>query len=544
MTSIATAFTPASYWMESAPGPRYPALEPGGPALEVDAAVVGGGVAGICTAWELARAGRSVALVEADRLASGVTGHTTAKVSALQGLAYQRIRDARGEDAARAYAASQADAVARVRRACAELAIDCDLEEAPAYTYAQEAEALGAVRAEAAAAADAGLDASFVTATDLPFPVAGAVRVPGQAQFHPRRYLLALAADAAARGARVVEHSRVTALHEGDPCRIVTEAGAEVRARDVVVATHYPVFDRGLLFARLTPRRELVVAAVLPAGGAPRGMYLTPEQGTRSVRTAPYGDGRRLLVVTGEKFAPGAGGVTARFERLAAWTRDRFPDAEPAFRWSAQDTWTPDRLPYVGALHRASRHAWVATGFAGWGMTGGVLAGALLAGRLTGSPPPWADLYDPGRRNPVREAPALLKQQAEVARHFLGDRLSSGGGADAARAVPRGGGTVVRVGGRQRAVFRDEAGALHALSARCTHLGCLVQFNDADRTWECPCHGSRFGTDGAVLEGPATRPLERCDDPPADDPPADGADGQGTGGQGADGTGAGSGGER
>ncbi|WP_432585109.1 FAD-dependent oxidoreductase [Streptomyces sp. HD1123-B1] len=532
MTSIPTGYAPSSYWMSSAPGPSFPALEPGweGTAPDVEVAVVGGGIAGICTAWELARAGRRVALVEADRLAAGATGHTTAKLSALQGLAYHDIRSARGEEAARLYARSQTDAVDRVREVTAELGIDCDLEELPAVTYAEGEGSVARVRAEAGAAAAAGLDASFTTATDLPFPVAGAVEVPGQAQFHPRKYLLALVEDLIARGGLVFEHSRVVSLGEGHPCRLTTDRGARVRARDVVVTTAYPVFDRSLLFPRLEVKRELVVAAVLPADRAPHGMYLTPEDGTRSVRTAPYERGQRLLIVTGEKFTPGVGDVRRRWERLIAWTRDRFPGAEPAFRWAAQDNWTTDHVPYVGPLHPASRHAFVATGFAGWGMTGGVLTGRLLASRLTGRPMPWERLYDPRRLHPVREAPALLRVQSTVARHFVGDRLS-GDGADPVRDIPPGGGAVIRVGGRQRAVHRDERGETHTLSARCPHLGCLVRFNNAERTWECPCHGSRFAVDGTVLQGPAVRPLKRivehtgADDETRDEGPGRGGSG-------------------
>ena len=335
MTSLPTGFAPSSYWMESAPGPEYPTLEPGpgraGP--DVVVGVIGGGIAGICTAWELTRAGRHVALVEAGRLAAGVTGHTTAKLSALQGLVHRSVRTARGEEAARQYARSQTDAVDRVVEVCAELGVDCDLENVPAYTYAESEETLREVRSEAEAAVEAGLDASFVTETGLPFPVAGAVKLMGQAQFHPRKYLLALAEDLVARGALVFENSRVVSLGEGDPCRLTTDRGASLRARDVVVATHYPIFDRAMLFSRLSPRRELVVAAPIPADQDPLGIYLTPEDDTRSVRTAPCGHGQRLLIVTGEKFTPGAGSVRGRYERLISWTRRRFPGVEPAYRW-------------------------------------------------------------------------------------------------------------------------------------------------------------------------------------------------------------------
>ena len=283
--------TAESYWMDSTPATGYPPLDGD---VEVDVVVVGGGIAGVCTAWELVRAGRSVAVLEADRIASSVTGYTTAKVSSLHTLIYAKIRNSAGAEAARLYAQSQQQAVDRVVAVAAELGIDCDLERLPALTYVESADQVDQVHAEVEAAREAGLAASFVTDTGLPFPIAGAVRVENQAQFHPRKYLLALAEDFTARGGRIFERTRAVELDEGEPCRVTTEHGATVTARDVAVATHYPVFDRALLFARLEPRRELVVAAVIPADRDPGGVFITPEQNTRSVRTTPFRDGQRL----------------------------------------------------------------------------------------------------------------------------------------------------------------------------------------------------------------------------------------------------------
>ncbi|MGW7056636.1 FAD-dependent oxidoreductase [Streptomyces sp. NPDC054887] len=505
---------PFSYWMEYGDAEAHPPPPDG---LDVDVAVIGGGIAGICTAWELARAGKGVALLEAGRIAAGVTGNTTAKLSALHGVAYQRLRSTRGPEGAALYARSQQDAIGHVVAVCEELGIDCDLERTPAFTYAETPSEASTVEAEAEAARAAGLPASFVKETGLPFPVAGAVRVEEQAQFHPRKYLYALAADLERRGGQIFEGARVVGLREGEPCRLTTEDGRTVSARDVVVATHYPVFDRSLLFARLKPHRELVVAGVIPAAQDPGGMYLTPEGSTRSVRTAPYGDGERLLIVTGEKFTPGAGRVEERYERLEQWTTRRFPDVRLTHRWAAQDNEPTDGVPFVGALHARARHAYVAAGFNGWGMASGVMAGKLLAARITGQKLPWTDLYDPVRLQPVKEAPALLRFQAAAAGHFVGDRLPFVTGSGPASAIAPGSGAVVRSGARHVAVHRDDAGELHALSARCTHLGCLVRFNDGERTWECPCHGSRFGVDGEVLQGPAVRPLAKIDDFEDDD---------------------------
>jgi glycine/D-amino acid oxidase-like deaminating enzyme/nitrite reductase/ring-hydroxylating ferredoxin subunit len=499
--------TSESYWIESTDPTSYPQLTDD---LAVDVVVVGAGIAGVSTAWELTKAGRSVALLEADRVLTGVTGHTTAKLSALHTLIYAHLRSSFGADGARAYAESQQAAIEHVAQVSDQLHIDCDLERVPAFTYVESPDRLDEIHAEVEAAVEAGLLASFVTDTDLPFPVAGAIRVEQQAQFHPRKYLLALAADLTRNGGLIFERSRVVNLDEGDPCRVTTEHGVTVTARDVVVSTHYPVFDRAGLFTRLKPHRELVVAGPLPADLDPHGTYITPEQSTRSVRTAPYRDGERLLIVTGESFTPGQGDVAPRFERLAGWARDRFPGTEIRYRWATQDNETTDRVPYVGPFHLGAAHTYVAAGFGGWGMATGVMAGRLLAQTITGEDAPWAKLYDPRRLNPLREAVPIAKLQATVARHFVGDRLRSSH-VDSVDEIAPGSGEVLRLHGERSAVYRDDDGTLTAVSATCTHLGCVVHFNDAERAWECPCHGSRFGVDGSVLHGPATRPLERRD---------------------------------
>ncbi|WP_282700341.1 FAD-dependent oxidoreductase [Streptomyces sp. CC219B] len=495
-----------SYWLQTAPGADRPALTED---LSVDVAVIGAGIAGLSTARELARAGRSVAVLEAGRIAAGVTGHTTAKLTALHTLIYDRLRRTRGAEGARLYAHSQSEAVEHVAAVAEELGVDCEWERRSAYTYACDAGRVEELRAEARAAREAGLPASFVTETGLPFPVAGAVRVTGQAQFHPRKYLLALADDLAAQGGLLYENTAVLGLDEGEPCRLATEPGATVTARDVVVATHYPIFDRALLFTRLSPRRELVVAGPVEADRDPDGMYITPDEGTRSVRTAPYGEGRRLLVVTGEHFTPGTGDTRSRFDDLSSWARAHFPGVSLTHAWATQDNDSTDTVPLVGPLHPGARHTYVATGFGGWGLSGGVMAGSLLTDLITGRPCAWSELYDPRRlRSTVREAPSFLRHQAKVARHFVGDRLRP---APPLESLPPGEGAVVRVDGHHLAVYRDEDGTPHAVSARCTHLGCLVAFNSAERAWECPCHGSRFAPSGKVIQGPATRPLEQRD---------------------------------
>ncbi|MCX4986755.1 FAD-dependent oxidoreductase [Streptomyces sp. NBC_00572] len=460
-----------SYWTASAPpAAAHPALDGD---LAADVVVVGAGIAGLCTARELVRAGAEVVLLEADRIAAGATGHTTGKLTSLHGLHYARLRRRQGAAAAALYADAQEEALRQVTRVSAELGVDAEIEHRPAFTYTVDEGNVAEIRAEADAAEEAGLRATTVTETGLPYPVAAAVRVEDQLQFHPRRFLLALADDLVAHGGRVHEGTRVTQLHEGAECRLTVEGGGTVHARDVVLATHFPLRCHSSLLVRLSVRRELVVAASVAERHAPYGMYLTFDEGTRSVRTVPLGEGRRLLIVAGEVFEPGSGGVSERYDRLEAWARGHLPgfaEAPEVHRWAAQDVHTPDGLPCIGHEHPDTQHVHLATGFGGWGLSNGVAAGRLLAAHVTGTPrPAWTELVDPRRLLPVREVPGVVRQQATVARHY--------------------------------------AAGLRTVR-RCTHMGCELGFNEAEQTWECPCHGSRFAADGSILQGPATRPLE------------------------------------
>ena len=444
-------------------------------------------------------------MLEAGRIASAVTGHTTGRLSAAHPWIYRPLRERLGAEAARLYARSRQEAVDHVEATAGKLGIECQLERRPSHVFVLDDSQADGLRAETEAVRDAGLEAAFVTDTDLPFPVAGALRVEHQIQFHPRRYLVGLADATRADGGRVHERTRVVDIEDGAPCVLRTEHGATVRAREVVVATLAPVFERLRLSTRLTAVRELVVAAPIPAERDPGGMYITRELNTRSVRTAPLPGGGRLLLITGEAFAPGEGGVAARYERLIDWARACFGATEITHRWSAQDTETTDTLPWIGRMP-GTDHVYVATGYARSGMSHGVMTGRLLADLLTGRTPPWAGLYDPGRVHPVHEAPATARTLGGIAGHYAGDRISAWKGS--VEDLPAGSGDVMTVGGRPCVVYRDEDGTVTAVSATCPHRGCLVAFNDTERTWECPCHGSRFAVDGTLLDGPANRPLE------------------------------------
>lgn len=505
-----------SYWLDSTGDP--PLAPPPSPLPVADVVVLGAGIAGITTAYLLKQAGLTVTLVEADqRLAAGVTGNTTAKVTSQHGAIYASLAGKFGLDTARAYGAGQQLALDWIETEAAAVGAEADWSRRDSYVFAERQSSADGLRREADAAAAAGLPATFTTDTGLPFAVAGAVRFTGQAQFHPRRWLLELATRIPGDGSTVVTAARALGLTEGDPCVVETTAGP-VRGRHVVVATHYPIFDRGVFFARLEPRRDLVVAGFPSAAGpdgVPAGMYISSED-RHSVRTTPADDGRSLLIVGGEGHRVGARtSVAQHYAALAAWAWERLGLAQPAYRWLAHDLTTVDSLPYIGRFHPRTRHVWVATGFGHWGMTNGTLAGLLLRDLVTGVDNPLAGLFDPQRTTVRQSAAEFVKANAYVAARFLGDRVDALAARRGIDSLPPGSGRVVTEGPRAIAAYRDDEGGLQCVSARCTHLGCLVVFNDAEKTWDCPCHASRFATDGRVLAGPAVRPL------PAVAPPSD-----------------------
>jgi len=465
----------------------------------VDVAIVGGGIAGLSTALELCERGRSVAVLERDRIATGITGKSTAKLTSQHGLIYSHLRAEFGPQQATQYARRQQNAIEAVEERIDDLGIDCGFERVPSYLYSNDR---AEIEREVEAATAAGLPATFVTSVP-PFERAqAAVRFDEQAWFHPRRYLLAVADELRANvDASVYEQTPVTDVEPGQPCHVRTESGS-VTARQVVIATAFPIVDRAGYFARLHPKRSYVLGLRLE-GPHPDGMYYRSGDPYRSVRTH-HGEDGPLLLVGGENHKTGQGGPTRkRYERLLEWARERFSIESVAYRWSTQDYVPADKVPLVGRLGPGSETVYVATGFRGWGMTNGISAGALLADLLTGERPAAADLFDPLRFTPTTSLGTTLTENADAASQFATDWARTLLAPDLTSLEP-GEGRILRKGGRPVACARDADGDLHAVSAVCSHMACLVDWNDAECSWDCPCHGSRFSPDGEVLEGPAT----------------------------------------
>jgi glycine/D-amino acid oxidase-like deaminating enzyme/nitrite reductase/ring-hydroxylating ferredoxin subunit len=459
--------------------------------IQAETVVVGAGIVGLTAALRLCEAGRPVIVLEALRIGGQVTGGSTAKITTQHGLIYRNLVDFRGMATARQYANANHAGARQVREWIDAYAIPCDLEAKVAYAYTCDPAGLPVMEAEAEAARQVGLNAEALDRAPLPFDTTAALCFPEQAQFNPAKYLVGLAGAVEARGGRIFEGSRARLVGEASRWRVVTDDGT-VHAENVVMATNLPVKSPVGMARRTQPRCHTAMAFRTGNPALVDGMFIGVDDPTHSIRTGRDEDGP-LLVVLGPKFNTGQDGdVAARFVELEGWVRSNFNVGEIAWRWCNEDYDTADRVPLVGAPDpEKSPGFYIATGFNAWGITNGTAAGTMIADLIGSGTSAWQELYDPSR--------SLDKNF-----HRDGDSRSLVTSVDE---IAYGQGGILVRGEEKIAAWRDEAGKLYAVSAACTHKGCTVTWNNADRTWDCPCHGSVYAADGSVIHGPARKDL-------------------------------------
>lgn len=500
-----------SFWQTTAQPHGYAPLSSN---LTVEVCVIGGGLAGLTAAHQLAKHGASVAVIEAMHIGAGETGRTTAHIATPDDR-YWYIEEHHGRDAARLIAQSFAAAIDCIEATATEENIDCDFSRVDGFLYSCASDPRAALDKEFDAATRAGVDVRRESTLpagvfDAAIDVGPALRFLNQAQFHPLKYLNGLTAAIERRRGALYTGVRALDVEERDGGVVVTTSNGKIHADAVVVATNTPFNDRVTMHTKQIAYQTYVVSFRVPKNSLARALVWDDGDPYHYVRTTPIDDEYDLLIVGGADHKTGqAHDMESRYASVESWARTRSRNlGDVAWRWSGEIMEPLDGVAFLGR-NPGSRNVYVITGDSGNGMTHTTIGGMLVSDLIMGRQNPWLSVYDPARK-PIREALQFIKEQSNIAAQYA-DWASPGDESNAG-AIARGNGALIRNGLKKYAVYRDDDGALHAHSAACTHLGCVVQWNSTEKTWDCPCHGSRFSAYGAVQHGPAVSNLAAIDE--------------------------------
>jgi glycine/D-amino acid oxidase-like deaminating enzyme/nitrite reductase/ring-hydroxylating ferredoxin subunit len=489
---------------------EVPQFQPLTQDLRSNVCVVGAGIAGMTTAYLLARAGRAVVLIDDGPIGGGETSRTTAHLTSALDDRYYNIEKMHGQEGARLAAESHMSAIHRIETIASMEDIDCDFQRVEGFLFLGGESTRKDLERELEATHRAGInDTQLVDKIPFGFWDSGpALRFPRQATFHPLKYLKGLARAILRDGGKIYTGVHAEKIEDGEPAKVTTSDGHVIHADNVIVCTNTPVNDWLIIHSKQAAYRTYVIGARIPKGSVPQGLYWDTPDPYHYIRIQHAEDrsGHELdydiLIVGGEDHKTGqAQDTEERFVRLEQWTRERFPMIESIdYRWSGQVIEPVDYLAYIGKNPGGDEHIWIATGDSGNGMTHGTIAGIILNELVQGRKHQWARLYEPSRVK-LRATPEFVKENVNVAEQYK-DWFTGSHAGDIA-AIKPGEGAVVGRGRGKVAVYKDERGEVHGLSAICTHLYCIVNWNDTERTWDCPCHGSRFDPYGKVVNGPA-----------------------------------------
>lgn len=489
-----------SMWKASTSETNFPKLQT---SLSVDVVIIGGGITGITAAYNLSKAGKRVAVLEALKIGEGDTGSSTGNLYCTIGdPGLHSIESKFSANKAKEVAESRADAVRFIENRTLEYDIDCDFKKVPWNLFTEGNESSDYIEKEKEAAQKAGV----ITNSNIcfPLPVTGFM-VPNQAQFNPLKYVKALAENIHSDHCMIFENSRAVKIQEGETCTVETEEGS-ITAQYIIMATHTPL---GIYFVQssLAAYREYAVAVKLNSEYPAPGIFwdmIENEHYSMRVYDSPKG---KVLMVLGEMHKTGQKDYNEEcFDNLEKFLRDRFDVASVEYKWSAQQFKAADGIPYIG-LSSGNNKTYIATGFSADGLTYGTLAAMIIADEILGNDNPWAKTYDASRLTPIASASNFIKENLNVAAELIKDTLKKAEVKNFTDIQP-GEGKIVEIEGQKCAASRTQEGELFAVSAICTHMGCTVHWNQAEASWDCPCHGSRFTQKGEVIEGPAIAPLK------------------------------------
>ncbi len=499
-------------WMDHVAMPSFP---PQTSDVEVDVAIIGGGITGLTAAHLLTSQGTTVALVELHQIGGGETGHSTGHLTEVLDTRFQNLISRFGEESASLAVQANRQAIDFVEKLSSRLNIDCDFKRVPGFLFTETAKDVEFLENESVAAKRLGIIHQLGAERHLPLAAVKAIRFDHQAQFHPSKYLNGLARELQAHckdhGSYVFENTRMLEIHDGKPCSVTTDRG-QILAEKIIVAAHVPSLNRFFLHTKLAAYRTYALALTLREGVLPEGIFWDTEEPYHYLRSEKA-HGHEYLIVGGEDHKTGRDDHSElHFKKLEDYARARFDVEEIAYRWSGQIMEPVDGLPFIGA-NSLSKNVFVATGYSGNGLTLGTAAGILLVDLISERANPWANLFSATRVKPLAGLRTFISENVDYPVCMVEDRLTLTKENDVQN-ISENEGQIITMGGEKVAAYRDEHGLLHLNSPVCPHLGCHVHWNGAEKSWDCPCHGSRFSPQGELINGPAVEDLKKFNPDP------------------------------
>lgn len=494
-----------SYWVQSTPKTDYPTLSEN---INTDVLIIGGGITGIVTAYMLSDSGLNVTIVEANKMAMGVTANTTAKITSQHGLLYDYLLNSFGFDTAKGYLDSNEEAIQTIKDIIRKENINCDLISQDAYVYTCQKSNAQKIVDEVSAVTSLGLKAEYVTECPLPFLIESGIKFPNQAQFHPRKYLLSLLAVLEKKNVNLFENSKVTNIKHNSHKYEVSVGNYKISTTHLVLSTHYPIKNfPGMYFIKMYQDASYAIGVELEENVFD-GMYISCDTPATSFRNTPLDNGKKLLIVGGGGHKTGDTNVDieSSYMNLENYIKSIYPKAKIKYKWMTEDCISLDKIPYIGEFSKFLPNMYVATGYKKWGMTTSHVAAKIISDKILNKNNPYAKIYTATRLQPIKNSKEFGNMLKQSAYSLAIDKLSSP--ILSYTELENDSGGVVDYKGKKLGIYKDKNGKMHAVVPYCKHLGCELSWNNLEKTWDCPCHGSRYDYSGKIITAPTTESLD------------------------------------
>ena len=498
-----------SYWISSVP--NFKKINPIDQHHTTDVCIIGAGLAGLSTAYYLAKNGVTVAIVDKAEIGAKTSGHTTAKITLQHGLIYDYLINTFGFDFALSYFRANEKAISNIKHIIDSENIDCDFEYRNNYIYTTFQDDLTKIHNEIKAVNSLANEtyAQFIKETSLPFKIVGAIETKNQAQFHPTKYMYGLAKAIQNYGGLIFTNTLVTDVQKYGDGYITYANDYTIKSKYIVIASHYPFINfPGFYFSKMYQSTSYVVA-IETDKKLPNGMYINTCEPVLSFRTAKQQNGKELLIVSGGDHKTGYSPDSENFygyKYVEEQAKKYFPDCKILYKWDTRDCITLDKIPYIGEFSMFMPNAYVATGFNKWGMTSSNIAANIIKDEILGYKNLYSTTFDSNRFKPIKNRGEMKNMVKQVFHSFVSNRIKIPD--EDLSSIENDNGGIIRINGTAVGIYKDKDGQIYAVDPTCTHLGCLLTWNNVDKTWDCPCHGSRFDYKGKNLYDPAFKDLE------------------------------------